>query len=286
MYIIIILIVLLFYLFCCANTGVCIDTKYKLYYLKNLDSRYVIPFQVVTDVNKLNFPIIFKPNQVPGGGKNVKLIKDIQEAKDYIKNTKGTIIAQEYNDFPHEYGVLYERYPFNKNGQVISITEKQLVTPNKKFQPMSIGIYKRTSNVIDHTKHNTKIFEKIIDRLTKNIPFLYACRYDIKAKSLQHLLQGDFQIIELNGLLGLDLRSFKHTVNQFDIYNFHLQTRWVLKRIILGLQNQFIYNPIKMIGNIIESFLLFEKNPKNIIKIILNEPIVILIIIGILLNKR
>ena len=257
---VIIVIVLLVYLFLSANCGVFHDANYKAYYLSKLPSEYVIPYVVITPsnidtvVNNAEYPIILKPNRCSGGGNDVQLIKNKQDALKYLKDHgmdyNNWFISQKYVKKPHEYSILYEKHPFLSEGKVVAITEKIPVKKQSGFQPLNVGYTYRKCHIIDYSKHITDNISKLFDKFTRAVPKFYAGRYDVLADSLRDLLNGNFVIIELNGLMGVDHRSYINTVKELDIRNLPQQLRWYAKRIIIGLQANLLHGPPIIIKNI------------------------------------
>jgi len=257
------------YLFLSANNGIFHDGGLKAYYLGLLPPKYSLPYKIITIDNssqlqqlpileELKYPVVFKPDDSSGGGQDVELIKNKKMALDYLKNILSKykkIIAQEYCQVPKEYSILYEKHPLANQGKVISITEKIPVrSKTNDFTVYSVGIGNRHSDVVDHSKMITPFFSQCIDLMTKRIPNLYAGRYDVKADSLVSLLRGDFYVLELNNLQGLDLRAFTKTTSLFDRCNWWVQLRWLSQRICFGFENHLIHGPFTIWLNLYRQF--------------------------------
>ncbi len=255
-----IVVVLLVYFFLSANCGVFHDANYKAYYLSRLPSKYVVPYVVITPSNRdavvdnVKYPVVLKPNRCSGGGNDVQLAKNKHEALEYLKDHgmdhNNWFIAQEYVKKPHEYSVLYEKHPFLSKGRVVAITEKIPVKKQLEFQPLNVGYAYRKCHIIDYSKYITDNLLKLFDEITNDIPGFYVGRYDMLADSLHDLLNGNFAIIELNGLMGTDHRSYVNTIKELNIRNFPQQLRWCAKRIIIGLQANLLHGPPMIIKNI------------------------------------
>ena len=251
------LIVLLCYFFHSGNNGIAYEVNCKAYYLSRLPSKYVIPFSIITPQNareiirRLQYPIIFKPNRCTGDAINVEKIDNITEAEKYIERNltpRSPIIAQVYVDNQREFTVLYERHPLLSNGQVIAIVERIPVDNLTQTEIFKMNFPRRRWDMVDHSKHITKEFTKLIDGITRNIPNFYVGRYDIKTSSLEDLLDGKMQVMELNGIFGVDHRKRVHE-KLINVQNIHLQMRWILKRIIIGIEANLVHGPIQIIKN-------------------------------------
>ncbi len=248
------------YLFMSANCGM-FDSNYKAYYLSKLPSNYVIPFVVVTPsnvntiVNDIEYPVVLKPDRCNGCGNGVQLVNNKHEALKYLKEQgmdhDNRFIAQKYVEKPHEYSVLYERHPILSKGRVISITEKVPIKKSTSFEPLNVGNIYRKCHIIDHSRHIDDKISELFDEITGGIPDFYVGRYDMLADSLHDLLNGNFAIIELNGLVGVDHRAYVHTIKDLDIRNLHQQLRWYGKRVIIGLQTNLLHNPLVIVKNVL-----------------------------------
>lgn len=247
------------YLFLSANNGIACEINHKAYYLSKLPEKYSLPFYIITPRNIdrvlsiIEYPIIFKPNKCTGGGLHVEKIDNRREAEIYLqKHLKcdSHIIAQKYINNCREFNILYERHPLLSTGKVIAITERVPVIKSLKFQPLNIGYTTRKCYVVDHSKYINEEFSTLIDNITKKVPNFYVGRYDIKAKDLESLLQHKFKIIELNGLFGVDQRCYINTLKALHPSNILLQSRWFLKRVLVGLQTNLLYTPFVIIYNL------------------------------------
>src|SRR5262249_39351086 len=69
---------------------------------------------------QLCLPFILKPD-VGQRGAGVKLIRSLEQAKDYLKQTSAPILAQRYAPGPHEVGIFYYRFPHESRGHIFAI---------------------------------------------------------------------------------------------------------------------------------------------------------------------
>jgi len=265
-YIIIIISVLYLFVYIAysINPGkVDIITLDKSEYLKFVPSRYTLPFRLVNKQNihnyihNIKYPIIFKPNICSAHGHDVKLINNKREVYNYLNKakTKNITMMQNFYNGRYEVAVLYERMPYNKNGKIISIVEKIQKNKTNKWYPLS-GVslkYIQIEN-LNRPEWITSKFNKIIDKISKNIPDFYVGRYDIKFNNIKDLNNGiNFKIVEVNGSGGVDLRTYTN-IGSFKKNVYHY--RWLLVRFWIGFVNLITFNtinPIKLLSIIILS---------------------------------
>lgn len=252
-YILFILIILVvYYLFLnCNPLDFSTTKKVTLNILKN-NEPYRVPNTILLkntdDIYILSYPKIFKPDICQGSGDGVKIINNYAEAENYIKEKKSyeTIIVQDICRYSNEAGVSYARNPLTKKGKIISIVERRNKTcdntliwgydywTSQKFK----NLYKNRPDLI-----TTKL-ENEIDRITKNIPNMYVCRYDIKFRDENTFKEGkNFQILEVNGTMGYDLRAYVYPYNNFGILN-PIHIKFILQRIYFGFCNLLLLNTI------------------------------------------
>ena len=80
-----------------------------------------------------SLPIIAKPDKGHRGF-GVRLVKNSEELERYRKTAADKYLLQEYVDYPLEYGVFWQKFPWEKKGKVVSVTRKifPFVTGNGK----------------------------------------------------------------------------------------------------------------------------------------------------------
>ena len=177
--------------------------------------------------NEFNYPIIIKPICCSGNSINVYIINDEDELNELIYNINiNEYMVQEYIDDTIEIGLLYEKYPFEKEGRILEIVEK--IDSNK-----IIHFDDRYKKIHSHLRHN-KTLNKIIGEITNLIPGMNVARYDIRVKSIEDLEKGDFIIIEINGTMGWSLEHF-------------IDSTWYFRRLYIGLVNTITFNGYSII---------------------------------------
>jgi membrane protein DedA with SNARE-associated domain len=183
----------------------------------------------------LTFPIVLKPD-VGERGSGVSIIQSEPEALAYLAVDRD-VIAQEYVAGP-EFGVFYRRYPWEENGQIVSITAKILpqVTGDgrrtlkhliladfrafclhraylsatkhdpsyvpaegERIRLVEIGSHCRGAILLDATELHTPALERAIERISRSHPGFFYGRFDVRAASPDAFQQGRFKVLELNG---------------------------------------------------------------------------------------
>jgi membrane protein DedA with SNARE-associated domain len=187
---------------------------------------------------QLCFPFILKPD-VGQRGAGVKLIRSLEQAKDYLKQTSAPILAQRYASGPHEVGIFYYRFPHESRGHIFAITEKifPIITGNGRstvceliwnderarfLAKKYLSRLKGRENEILPVGESLKLVEAgnhaegcifrdgihlltpsladRIDNISKRLSGFFIGRYDIRYPSAEDLKRGEnFQIVELNG---------------------------------------------------------------------------------------
>jgi hypothetical protein len=203
------------------------------------------------DLNYLKYPVIFKPNICSGIGRNVEIIKSKKEAINYIKDFRKihkneVIIIQNFIKSKHEFGILYERLPWNKNGKIIAITEKIYDKKNKIKIWNENAFGEEYGYYIDCPYLINKKIEQDFDKITKNISKnMYVCRYDVLINNRQDLYNEKFKILEVNGAMGYDLRVWDN-IKDIKRYAF-LILRWLYVRLLIGIYNVLTFNGVNIL---------------------------------------
>jgi hypothetical protein len=166
-----------------------------------------------------NYPIVIKPICCTGNSINVLIINDEDELHTFIARSDIDIhsyMVQEYIEDTIEFGILYEKYPFENTGRILEIVEKISSEDIIHFNDR----YKKS---YDHLVNNENI-NMIISEITNLIPGMNVARYDIRVKNIDDLEKGDFKIIEINGTMGWSLKHY-------------IDSTWYVRRLFIGLCN-------------------------------------------------
>lgn len=185
----------------------------------------------------INFPVIVKPD-IGFRGLLVKKIASIQELINYLEKYPINFLVQEFLNYKNECGVFFIRYPDEKKGIITSITLKELpkicgngVDSLKKLIKKdrrlflyaeqlekladvnqipkkgeivvlsSIGNHSKGTQFINGNHLIDNKLKTIFTELSHQIKDWNYGRLDIKYDSWEKLLNGDFKIVELNGVL-------------------------------------------------------------------------------------
>ncbi len=187
----------------------------------------------------ITYPLIAKPD-IGERGKGVQLIKTEVNLLDYLKNTAELTIIQEYIDYPIELGIMFIKMPGEEQGKITSIVRKdfphvrgdgktnlqelirndargkyyfKLLSQELKEEMDTVlekGELKRLVFIGNHVRGTTFLnanhlinykLEKVFDAISHQQPEFYIGRFDIKARSIEELENGQgFKIMELNGV--------------------------------------------------------------------------------------
>lgn len=188
--------------------------------------------------HELSFPIIFKPD-IGERGWMVELIKNEQEAANYLSRIEVAFLLQEYIPYDLELGIFYYRYPDRPRGTISSIVLKDMLSVigngtatvaklmnedvrakmhleriNKRAPELlklipSLGERIEINTIGNHSlgtkflNGNHLINERLINifnEVSNQIDGFYFGRYDLRCASIEDLYQGkNFKILELNG---------------------------------------------------------------------------------------
>lgn len=258
--ILIIFIVIIYISWLSANPWKYEMTKYNIYKYINRD--YILKNSLITKENinydKLIYPFVIKPEYCNGANNGVSLIKTRYELDLYLeKSFDKSYIIQDYYYPKYEVGILYEKFPFNNKGKIISIILKNKNNINK-WEPLKCKNINNNTTIICDNRYdiNTPELENTINNICSNIPNFYVGRFDIGFNNFDDLKKGkNFKIYELNGVMGFDLRFNYDKDNILSYINKTLLLlRWIIKRLIIGFLNVLFFNT-----NIIDLI----KNNKN-----------------------
>jgi len=196
------------------------------------------------DINKkYEYPFVLKPNICTATSIDVKVIEDEEDLEEYLdimeeKSMLDNIIYQDFVPYEYEVGVLYERNPWSKNGQIVSIVRNHS-RGNRKIKPTDYikAMFSNGMKLEDRENLITPQLTKIIDKISKKVPDFYCGRYDIRFKNEDDFKQGkNFYILELNTVRGGDLRmtTKKMFISFIDIF---YMMRWFFIRLYYGFIN-------------------------------------------------
>jgi membrane protein DedA with SNARE-associated domain len=222
------------------NGGFVGESKYQI--LSSLASEHVSRTVLIRDGNQtipFTLPLILKPD-VGQRGAGVKLVRSLRDAIEYLRISRGDIIAQKYHPGPYEAGVFYYRFPDESSGHILSITDKvfsqvigdgistleQLIWRHPRyrmqaqlflarhadhaqrvlgcgetFQLAMVGNHCQGTMFKDGSHQITQALEQKIDEIAKTFEGFYFGRFDVRYSNVDQFKAGeDLVIIELNGV--------------------------------------------------------------------------------------
>jgi membrane protein DedA with SNARE-associated domain len=186
----------------------------------------------------VSYPLIIKP-EIGQRGVGIKVIRSVEQAEDYFRQTSAPLIVQRYAPGPHEVGVFYYRFPKEPRGHIFAITKKifpviagdgcgtiaELIERDPRARLIAGIYFKRFASRLDEVVPRgealklveagnhaqgcifrdgmmlcTPELETRIDEISQKLTGFFIGRYDIRYASEVELRAGiNFQIIELNG---------------------------------------------------------------------------------------
>jgi hypothetical protein len=180
------------------------------------------------------YPVIVKPN---GGhrGIDIHLAEKTSDFEDIFSNQTWDYMLQQYCPYQYEFGVFYCRIPGEKDGSIVSLTQKvipvlvgdgistieklidvsdiinklaiqEALFDEKDYVPAA-GVSVNTLVAASHSRGSmfkdvvyleTPDLLKEINRLC-TIDGFYFGRLDVRSESIEAFQRGEFEIIEING---------------------------------------------------------------------------------------
>jgi len=188
--------------------------------------------------NNIKYPVIVKPD-IGFRGVLVKKCNNFEEVVHHLSKNPIDFIIQDFIDAESEFGILYYRLPGSKKGHITSITTKDFlfvigdgissviklmhqqnrtilqIERIEKTNPKllnyipKIGEKVSLGEIGNHSKGTaflngnhliSKPLHDVFDKISPQIKGIFYGRFDIKAKNIAAVENGDFKIIEINGL--------------------------------------------------------------------------------------
>ena len=188
---------------------------------------------------KIHFPAIAKPD-IGFRGLLVEKINDETHLKKYLEKYPIPILIQEFLDLENECGIFYHRKPHENSGTISSITLKRFLTvtgdgtsslkeliladhraklyfdlfqkihqesienipeKGKVIKLTAIGNHSKGTVFINGNHLISKKLTKTFDVFSHQIEGWYYGRIDLKYGSFEALENGDFKVLEINGII-------------------------------------------------------------------------------------
>lgn len=207
------------------------------------------------------YPYVLKPDSGLRG-LDVAIINNVNEKKNYLKNSNKKLIFQELCPHKNELGLFYIRFPGNDTGKIFSITKKkfpaivgdgssslfELVLKNPELKFRFEWIFKNSKFIarqilpkgekailINRGSHSKGCVFKdgeelipycdLVVEVLNKLPGFYIGRADVRYESLEGLTKGEFKIIELNGAGAESTNIYDPTFSKRKVYNI-LYHQW------------------------------------------------------------
>jgi len=197
--------------------------------------------ETIKKVNEcsISYPLIAKPD-IGFRGLLVKKIRTEKELKKYLEKYPIDILIQEFLTEKKECGIFYLRFPGNQTGKITSITLKNfpfvigdgkrtikelilsdkrakhyidiikcdnaislknILNKGEKLQLSYVGNHSKGTQFINGNHLISKKLEETITTLNKQVDGWFYGRIDLKYNAFEDLENGNFKILELNGIL-------------------------------------------------------------------------------------
>ena len=205
---------------------------------KTAPSERMEQFETLCREYRLELPVVLKPN-IAHRGSGFRLVRALDDARDYLSQVSGDVVLQEYAAGPCEAGIFYYRFPQEDRGRLFAITEKifpvlsgdgvrtleQLIRADRRAAIMASTYLKRHHAIRDKVLpagQRLKLveagnhcqgcifrdgmhlwsaeLETRIDQISRQMPGFFIGRYDVRYACDDDIRRGeDFKILELNG---------------------------------------------------------------------------------------
>jgi len=223
---------------------------------------------------QLDFPLVLKPN-IGERGRDVAIIRDLQQAKKYLQDNPDANIAQAFAP-GKEFGVFYYRLPNEERGHIFAITDKKPISisgdgirnletlilddpravlmarfflekfadrlftvPHKGQQiPLvEVGTHCLGCLFVDGKWVETTQMVEAFDRISQTYDGFYFGRYDVRTPDIEAFQQGgNFKIVELNGITSEATSIYDPKYGLIDAYRT-LMRQWQIA-FEIGAQNR------------------------------------------------
>ncbi len=213
---------------------------------------------------KIAFPLIAKPD-IGFRGLLVQKIYSEKELKSYLNEYPINTLIQEFLDEKNECGIFYHRNPNSKKGKISSITLKRFLSvigdgtstlkeliladeramlyidlfekihqkeidlipkKGKKMALTAIGNHSKGTEFINGNHLISTALEKTFDTLSTTIPGWFYGRIDVKYNSFKELENGNYKILEINGIISEPTHIYDSTNYTYFKALKSIRTHW------------------------------------------------------------
>jgi hypothetical protein len=169
----------------------------------------------------------------------VEKISNQEDLNNYFTDSPARLLLQEFIDLPEEYGVMYYRFPGETKGHVSSMMKREFLSVtgdgastlltlfeksdrcrhhiNRLKKKLSnelstvlpegekkvleeIGNHNRGTTFLDAQNLINEKLVAVFDEASSTLHEFYFGRFDVKTASYPELLNGNFKVIEINGV--------------------------------------------------------------------------------------
>lgn len=245
---------------------------------------------------QLEYPIVLKPD-VGQGGVAVQIAASDEQAIEYLGRHAAKTLVQEYVRGPFEAGVYYCRFPNQKHGSILDITDKQfpfitgdgvssikdliLLNPRARmFASEYLAQLGPRSQTVLECKENATIcsrgnwvqgcifrngerllspaLEEAIDGISRDMKGFFIGRFDLRYEHEEDLLLGRaFKIVELNGITAIPTSLKDPNTNVWRAWGLLCHVLRCLYEI--GDKNREAGHQPMSVGNLVRAFTSFKK---------------------------
>jgi hypothetical protein len=192
----------------------------------------------LVETGRIDFPLVLKPD-VAQRGSGFKIARTLADAEAYLAAVDVPVVAQEYIRGPHELGIFYYRFPHERAGRILAITEKifpvvfgdgrrtveELIRSDARAviladvylarfarERVRVPAFGEALRLVEAGNHAqgcifqdgmhlwSEQLEARIDEISQAVPGFFIGRYDVRFESQDELRRGrGFSILELNG---------------------------------------------------------------------------------------
>lgn len=183
-----------------------------------------------TDLNKLKYPIVFKPDDGVVSYM-VEIINSKEDAIKYINkfpHKNNRIIIQEYVPYNNEVGLFVYKSSIYNDYEILSLVEKN---DDNIIKPGCNAFYDGV-NCFDITHKVTPQLRNKIIRIMKKCDYVWG-RFDIKYETTEKLLNGEFFIMEINHHKPVNYQMSMNLKNPIKLIYYTIITIFIQLRSIL-----------------------------------------------------
>ena len=202
----------------------------------------LVSLQKTMSALQVDFPVILKPD-IGQGGLAVEIVRNAEQAREYLDRFMGKILLQEFVRGPYEAGIYYCRFPGREKGSILDITDKRfpvvigdgqqsiqdlilrdprarlfashyleqlgplarrILSRDETYRICSRGNWVQGCMFLDGMRLWSPELEQRIDSISRGVSGFFIGRYDLRYDCEEDLISGRaFKIVELNGITAI-----------------------------------------------------------------------------------